>query len=497
MRAVAGAVSRGPVAPAVLVSAVLLLAVTAVSGHGAKSVAPLVAFASILMVLHRRLLQWHGLVGLIIAVVLFVPIGRYSLPASLPFNLELYRLVVAMVVAIWLASLLVDPRVRLRATPLDRPLLLIVGSILASELANEGRVQKWGSFVSKSLTFFLSFVLVYYIIATAIRRREQITFLLKLLTGGGTAIAIAGLVEYRTHYNVFNNIHSVLPFLTFEGAYFGQIRRGDLRVIGPAQHPIALGSALVMLVPIGVYLARTRSRWWWAATGLILVGALTTGSRTPITMLVAEIVVFLVVKPRETRRLWPALLPAFVVVHTFAPGAIGSLKAAFFPRGGLIAEQSKLPPNADPYLAGGRIRLLKPMISEASRHPLFGEGYGTRITGFNTPQRNAPILDDQWLNNLLDVGYIGFGLWVWLFVRTVRRLIRASRAATSDDDQWLFAGLAASIAAFGIGMLTFDAFGFTQFFFLFWILLGLSAALLMATQGAEARLIALRPAPQS
>jgi hypothetical protein len=48
---------------------------------------------------------------------------------------------------------------------------------------------------------------------------------------------------------------------------------------------------------------------------------------------------------------------------------------------------------------------------------LFGEGFGTRQTGFNNPLRNAPILDNQWLNNLLDVGYIGFFLWVWLFVR--------------------------------------------------------------------------------
>ena len=115
------------------------------------------------------------------------------------------------------------------------------------------------------------------------------------------------------------------------------------------------------------------------------------------------------------------------------------------------------------------------MVAEASRHPLFGEGVGTRITGFNSPLRNAPILDNQWLNNLLDVGYIGFFLWVWLFVRAVRRLLREARSATTRATRWLFAGLAATMVALPVGMLTFDAYGFTQVPFVFWIVLGLSA----------------------
>ena len=118
------------------------------------------------------------------------------------------------------------------------------------------------------------------------------------------------------------------------------------------------------------------------------------------------------------------------------------------------------------------------MISEASRHPFFGEGFGTRLTGFNTPKRNAPILDNQWLNNLLDVGYIGFSLWVWLFARAVRRLFRESRGANDEGDQWLFAGLTATMVALPVGMLTFDANSFVQVPFLFWIILGLSAVLI-------------------
>jgi hypothetical protein len=84
MRALAGEALRAPAAPAVLLGALAVVAVAAVSGHGAKYVAPVVVVTSIVVTLHRRLLQWHGLVGLILAVVLFVPIGRYNREPPVP-----------------------------------------------------------------------------------------------------------------------------------------------------------------------------------------------------------------------------------------------------------------------------------------------------------------------------------------------------------------------------------------------------------------------------
>ena len=215
---------------------------------------------------------------------------------------------------------------------------------------------------------------------------------------------------------------------------------------------------------------------------LILLGALASGSRTAIIMLVVQAIVFLVLKPNETKKLWPALIPALVVIHFALPGTIGSLKEAFFPKGGLIAQQSKTEADYNTLLAGGRISLIRPMLSEASGKPLFGEGYGTRITGFNTPDRNAPILDDQWLNNVMDVGFIGLGAWIWFFVRAVRRLCRASRTAADEDDSWLFACFTAGVTSFGVGMSTFDAFSFTQAIFLFWVVLAIAAAALRLSE---------------
>jgi predicted membrane channel-forming protein YqfA (hemolysin III family) len=53
-------------------------------------------------------------------------------------------------------------------------------------------------------------------------------------------------------------------------------------------------------------------------------------------------------------------------------------------------------------------------------------------------------------------------------------LIRGSREEDSARG-WLFTALAASIGSFGVGMVTFDAFSFTQVAFVFFILFALAA----------------------
>jgi O-antigen ligase len=189
-------------------------------------------------------------------------------------------------------------------------------------------------------------------------------------------------------------------------------------------------------------------------------------------MLLVVVLTFLWLRPRQTIRLWPALLPAIVVMHFAAPGAIGSLKQAFLPAGGLLAEQQR-----DPGWSGsGRIADLGPALEELRANPLLGQGFGTRIVDGG----NAQILDNQWLGTLLEVGIAGTIAWIWFFVRVIRRF---GKAAKRDEGArgWLLAAVAASTAAYAIGMLTYDAFSFIQVTFLLFIVIGIGAALLPAS----------------
>ena len=209
-----------PVALAVIFVAGLLavLSVSTLSAREVEVLAVLLALAAIATAVRRTDVTWERIIALILVVVLFVPIGRYQLPGSLPFNLELYRVVVALCVLVWAASLLVDSRVRLVSTPFDLPLALIVGCVVASEITNPGRVSAYSSYVVKSLMFFLSFILVYYLTATTLKRRGDVVFVLKLVTVSAAAMGPLAVVENRTHYNVFDHLHVLLPFLRFGGS---------------------------------------------------------------------------------------------------------------------------------------------------------------------------------------------------------------------------------------------------------------------------------------
>jgi O-antigen ligase len=189
-------------------------------------------------------------------------------------------------------------------------------------------------------------------------------------------------------------------------------------------------------------------------------------------MLIVIAVVFLWLRPRETKRLWPLVLPALVLVHFALPGTIGGLKASFFPEGGLVANQSQSVGSR----GQGRVADLGPAIREWSQNPLLGQGYGSRVVDGENP--NAQILDNQWLGSLLETGLLGVFAIAWLFWRAVRRLGRAAKRNPTPEGS-LFVAIAASIAAFAVGMLTFDAFAFIQVTFFLFILLACAAAALV------------------
>jgi len=438
-----------------------------------KVAAGLVIAAAAGAIGHRWILQWHRLVGLLVVVILFIPIRRYGFVGDLPFQLEPYRVLVAVVLGAWIASLLVDPAVRLWRSGFEKPMALLVLAVLASVVANPSRVADTSSYVTKDLMFLASFLLLFYAMVSLVRDRRHIDTLLKILVGGGVVIAVSTVIEARSGYNVFNHLEGWVPGLKLLELPEVPGRGIRLRAYASAQHPIALSALLVILMPPAIYLAhRTRNKAWLGAIAVLFVGVAATNSRTGIVMLLVVGLVYLWLRPAETRRLWPALIPGAVAVQLLMPGTLGSLKQSFFPEGGLLKEQSQFAG----WEGSGRIADLWPSLAEWSYQPLFGQGYGTRITDPG-PDQNALILDNQWLLTLLEVGALGFIAWVWLFGGLVRRLGRGARHDQSDRG-WLMAALAASLTAFAVGMLTYDAFSFVQVTFVAYVLAAMAAVVL-------------------
>jgi O-Antigen ligase len=454
-----------------------MIAATVFAGGPIPVVCATVALGAALVAWHQSMLRWPAIVGLLVAIILFIPVGRYSIPLNLPFGMELYRLAVAFVLAIWAGALLVDSNVRLRRSPFDLPIVIVIGATFGSIAVNLSRVVPLQAAVLKKATFFLSFVLVYYFVVSVVRSRRTVEALMKFLVAGAAAVAVFAIVEQRSGFNIFDQVGRVLPFMEFAGRVEAD-RYGLVRATASSAHPIELGVLLALSIPLGIALGYGSGRRWWIPTAIVAIGVMSTASRTPILVCLASGLVMLLLRPWDVKKLFPLLLPMIVVVKLAVPGSIATVKNAFFPPGGLVQEASTLSRGSDPLLAGGRVRQLGPSLQEASRTPLLGQGWGTRQTGFDNPLRNAPILDNQWLGLALELGLFGVVGWALLLFRSASSLGRASRRRAGPDG-WLPTGLAASIVGFGFGMFTFDAFAFIQVTFIFWILLALGASLLL------------------
>lgn len=480
MRVLPGGAARSPALPmTVTAGSAALVGFALFTAAPLAMVTPAIVLLGAAVVGYRTLLSWRALLALVIVVILAIPIRRYTIPAGLPIQLEPYRVLVGLVTLAWLASMLVDARVRLRTTGLETPLFAVLATVLLSIVVNGGRIQELGvnQEVMKKTTFFLSFALIVYVIASVARTFEDVEFLTKLLVFGGAVVAFCAIIEARTGFNAFTKIAGAfLQENYIPDAEQGLVRGAQRRAVASAQHPIALGAALAMLVPMSIYLGRQHSRRWFAATALLGFATTATQSRTAMLMLFVIALVYLWLRPRQTLRFWPALIPAAVLMHAALPGAIGSIVSAFNPAGGLVAQQQ----NAN--VGSGRIATLGPALdSEFKPRPVLGGGFGSRVV--NETPKSPPILDDQWLGNLLETGLLGALAWLWLYVRAMRHFRRGAR----DDSPrgWLFVAFTASVIAYVVGMLTYDSYSFIQVTFLLFIVLGLGCALGAGASASE------------
>jgi O-antigen ligase len=459
-------------APAAVVGALAGFAAGVVLGLPVLYMAPLVCLVVLLAVWHRTLLSYRNLIAVMILVILFVPARRYVLPGALPVDLDPFRVLLLVLVVGWLASLLVDPRIRLRSSGLGAALLLLAIATFGSIAFNLDRVATMETAVTKELTFFLSFVIIFVLIVSVVKTREDVDFLVQVLVVGGAVVAGFAVIEARTQFNVFDHLSDFFPMLHLTETSTASFAGRGLRTFGSAQHPIALGAVLVMLLPLAFYMVqRTGQRRWWVAAGVLLVGSFSTVSRTSVVMLVAVVAVFLWLRPRETLRYWPLFFISVAIVKFTVPGTLGTLKNSFFPSGGIVSEQQ----GCIGCPGQGRLADLGFALDQWARSPLFGQGYGTRVVDFSRPGTiSSQILDDQWLGSLIETGLVGVIALLWLYIAAFRRFARAANKDTRDGG-WLLVALASSVAAMGVGMVFFDAFAFIQATSLLFILLGLGA----------------------
>lgn len=422
------------------------------------------------------LLTWPNALAAFVLLIWLVPSRVYRLPSALPFNLELYRVAIALLVLAFVFSLLIG-RSRLSAGGVGVPLALFAAVALASQFSNSAALDPRGgeSNALNAFLYLLGFVLVLVLVCSTIQDRAGIERVVKAFVLGGLVVACAAIVSSRTQYNVFDHLGDWVPFLEHDARYEVDTRGGVPRVRSSAQHPIALASALMLTVPLAGYLfsratSRARQAFWGGAALLIVIGAVVPIARTAVVMAIVMVVLAVALRGRRVWRFWPVLVIGLAVLHLARPGVMGALYNSFFPETGLVSQVSGragLP-------GSGRLSDIQPGLDLWKESPAFGIGRGNPLVGGRSPDEpeQGIIFDNQYLNLLVTLGALGLLALVWFLIATVVKLFRGARQRIGAVGDLVLA-CALGVGAFVAAMYFFDAFSFVQVTMLFFALAGL------------------------
>jgi hypothetical protein len=247
-------------------------------------------------------------------------------------------------------------------------------------------------------------------------------------------------------------------------------RSGLNRVSGTGIHPLELGVASALLLPVAIWLAiyDTERRPWRRIVPvlLILVSVMVSVSRAATIAVALAMIVLVVLMPLRQRLHAFALVPvALVGVFATAHGLLGTLLAYF----GLGAKDLSITHRTDnyPYVAH--------LVAQA---PFLGQGGGTYIptTLIAGLRPNTHVLDNQYLDTVIELGVIGVTtLFLFFFVPAVTAF-RARLRSTDPELRLLLAALGGACLAATVTSAFWDALSYPIFYGTFALIAGLVGA---------------------
>ncbi len=446
---------------------------------------------AIVTLARRAIFSWPGALALVVGVVMFIPVRRYAIPIPLPFALEPYRVILLAVAFAVFGAILLRRR-PWQPVAFGWPIGIFFASLVIS-IPTNGTSLVEQSLATAAIGALLNYAVLlsaFYITRQLLTTETMVLGLLTGLTWCGAALGALATFERVTRFNIFAHLQVILPLevIAEDGESF---RAGGYRSFASSQHPIALSVMLCVLIPLAIYLAKyspwprnpvNRKIVYSLATILLLGGVMSAVSRTAVVVLAVMILMTLVLRPWLGVTLIALSLPLVLIGMVALPKIFNTLVLSFFDIDGLIASQQTSPG----WRGAGRLADLGPAFAEFSQRPFFGSGVGSRIVVGET--QNAFILDNQVLGTLLEAGVVGLIGLACLIIVPLVMLLRFAFTTARDDA--LYAMLAFAIAVAGTGfaaaLFFYDAFGFYQTMFAYFMMLAIGAWLLTASPPARA-----------
>jgi O-antigen ligase len=362
----------------------------------------------------------------------------------------------------WVLDRLVTGLARPADSPIRKALFAFALAVLASYAAGASRPmvgteQRSADRLFISIASWIGIVLF----AGALRHPQRLDALLRRVVLAGGSLAAFGIVQSITGQTWVDRLH--VPGLTLNSpiSLVGD-RNGFARPAGTATSPIEFGVVLTMVLPLAIHYALNdahrpwyRRVWPVAAIGFAVPISI---SRSAV---LGAVVVLLMLLPTwsapRRRRAYVVLGVGASVVYVMIPGLLGSIRNMFTGAGNDASVRSR----TDSYALA---------LDLFGRSPWFGRGLGTFIPSYR-------IVDNQYLGSLVEMGLVGLGAMLVLFLGTIVVAVRVRRLTTDPKERDLSMAVAASIGAGIAGFVTFDAFAFPMLTSLLFMTIGCVDAL--------------------
>ena len=190
----------------------------------------------------------------------------------------------------------------------------------------------------KKLATIVSYVLLFVITASVVRRGEVRPFLTYTLVLA-VICAVGMIYEYRAEHNVFWELSEKLMPGIFNieqqlevGPVVDSI--GRRLVWGPAEVPLEAVAMLTLALPIGLVRLLDAKRWgervlFGLATCILVAAVLATYRKSAFIVPAAVVLALAYYRRRDLIRLAPLGLVVLVTVMTLSPGALSSTFSQF------------------------------------------------------------------------------------------------------------------------------------------------------------------------
>ncbi|WP_448258177.1 O-antigen ligase family protein [Microbacterium aurum] len=297
-----------------------------------------------------------------------------------------------------------------------------------------------------------------------IRTHNDVVRLARILVIAIGCSAVLGLAQVATGSSLLDWI-AAFPGLQYD--WGGIDSRGVfVRASGTSTHPLEFIASLSALLPLAIVTAvaggfdtrPSRRLIWWAIVVVVLLTALTAVARSAIIGVALGCILVAPVLPRAYR--WGGAIVGVIGVAGLIVAVPGMWRATIS-----LFTDAENDPSAQSRTGG-----LERLPDFMSTSPFIGQGWGTFTSRYY-------VFDNQWAGLLVEIGVLGTLALLALVGCGIWSAVFSMRSASFPDTRMLSGAFNAGLIVLAVLFAFFDGFSFPIATGLFFLLVGLTAAI--------------------